>query len=608
VTTPTLGQFQLHLPGLLKVLAEHLYSSQRVGVRELLQNAHDSCVRRAAEQSEVGYRPRIDITMDNGARILRVADNGSGLTAEEIHTYLIVIGRGYTSELRERLAVANEETSIELIGQFGIGFLAAYLLASEVVMETKSAQHKPLRWRSVGDQEFEISEGSREHVGTTIELKLKPSAFYLLRERVLIDVIREYADFLPTAIHVENSSTPVNLRLPPWDQPDWDNACRDYARRRFNEAELLCILPLTDGKVDLGHDSITVPLRGFLFVPAKSVVSVKEYGTLAVYIRRMAICDADKDLLPPWARFVRGVVDCPALQPTASREAVHQDAAFDALRQVLAEQLGNGLRQIAATQPDTWQRIVYGHTDLVMGWASKDADFFRLVAESVPLRTSRGQLPLPEYLRQSGRVVYYTTRELGSLQDKILAEGRDVPAIDASWFGVQPFLERYAQTHSDVRLVRLDDSLDTLLLPDASAEYGELFHLCEELGFTVRTATFRPIHLPAVMTYPADAEMIRSAKSALDQGLIPEGFSSLMQNFIQKRQASSGDEGTLHLNTACPLIQRLASGSLAVERKQAALAVIAYFAKLFCGRMIDANEAIADLKAWRNSLERLVEP
>ena len=423
----TRGQFQLHLPGLLKVLAEHLYSTQRVGLRELLQNAHDSCVRRSIEQTETGYRPRIDLLIEPETHLLRVADNGSGLTEEEIHQYLTVIGRGYTRELRERLAANDIETSRELIGQFGIGFLSAYLLASEVTVETRSVNRPALRWHSVGDQEFELSDGSRAEPGTTVELKLKPSAYFLLREQILIETVREYADFLPTAIHVQGSSVPANLGTPPWEEPDGEMACRNYIKRRFDEADPLWVLPLHDGIVDLGHDTITVPLRGFLFVPAQSVVSIKEYGTVAVYIRRMSICDADKDLLPSWARFVRGVIDCPALQPTASREAVHQDDAFEAVRQVLAEQLGKGLRTLATGRPESWRQIVYGHTDLILGWASKDADFFRLVANSVPLRTSRGRIALPEYLKISGNVVYYTTRQLGSLQDKVLAEGRDAP-------------------------------------------------------------------------------------------------------------------------------------------------------------------------------------
>ncbi|HVT79888.1 MAG TPA: ATP-binding protein [Phycisphaerae bacterium] len=602
------GTFQLHLPGLLKVLAEHLYSSQRVGVRELLQNAHDSCVRRSVEQWEASYRPRIDLSIDARAKVLRVSDNGSGLTTQEIQTYLTVIGRGYTRELRERLAAEDADRSQLLVGQFGIGFLAAYLLASEVTVETLSANSAALRWRSIGDDGYELDAGSRERQGTTVELKLKPSANFLLRESLLTDTVREYADFLPTPVFVADSAAPANLGSPPWEQSDPESACRAYAARRFGESEPLCVLQLRDGKVNLGHDTVTVPLRGFLFIPAQSVVSVKEYGTAAVYIRHMAICDADKDLLPDWARFVRGVIDCPALQPTASREAVHQDDAFEALRQILAEQLGAGLRRIAREEPQAWRQVVFAHTDLIMGWAAKDDDFFRLVADSVPLRTSRGRIAFPEYLQASGGGIYYTTRELGSLQEKILAEGRDLPAIDASWFGVQEFLKRYAAIKNGLPMIRLDDDLGRLLQPVTPGPYQELLTLCEELGFNTRAASFKPADFPAVMTYPAGAEFVRDATSALNQGLIPDGFSSFLHEYVSQKQASTPAHGTLHLNISCPLIQRLAAAEVPVARKQAALATIAFFARLFCGRMLDASQATTDLASWRKSLERLVLP
>ena len=99
----------------------------------------------------------IDLTIEPDAHVLRVTDNGSGLTEAEIHGYLTVIGRGYTRELCERLAADDIESSRQLIGQFGIGFLSAYLLASAVTVETRSKGHAALRWHSVGDQEFELS-------------------------------------------------------------------------------------------------------------------------------------------------------------------------------------------------------------------------------------------------------------------------------------------------------------------------------------------------------------------------------------------------------------------------------------------------------------------
>src|SRR5207237_577222 len=222
------------------------------------------------------------------------------------------------------------------------------------------------------------------------------------------------------------------------------------------------------------HDSVTVPLKGFLFVPPGSVASVREFGDLTVFIRRMFICERERDLLPPWARFVRGVIECSVLQPTASREGIHQDENFESVRQALEEQLGAGLRRLARDEPAVWKKVVRGHSDVIIGWAVSDNDFFERVEDIVHFRTTRGPLSLPDYLEQSGGTLYFVTRELGSLQEQLLAEGRDVPAIDASWFSVAPFLEKYAQRHPDVGLVQLDGEADTLLRPVPEGPFAAL--------------------------------------------------------------------------------------------------------------------------------------
>src|SRR5215216_2508165 len=113
--------FKLHLPGLLKVLAEHLYSNKQVAIRELIQNAHDSCVRRAVEGGEKDYQPRVDIELDAARRLLTISDNGYGLTQGEIADYLSTIGRSYTRELRENLSLLSPDEAGQLIGQFGFG-------------------------------------------------------------------------------------------------------------------------------------------------------------------------------------------------------------------------------------------------------------------------------------------------------------------------------------------------------------------------------------------------------------------------------------------------------------------------------------------------------
>lgn len=248
-------QFQIHLPGLLKVLAENLYSTKKVAIRELLQNAHDSCVRRSVEGAERGYRPRIDVAIDTTRRVLTIRDNGSGLSAADITNYLATIGRSYTRELGEKLSILSPEEASKLIGQFGLGFLSAFLVGSEVTLITRSMQpdSPALRWHSTGDVHYDVSPALRDEIGTTVELLVK--------------------------------------------------------------------------------------------------------STLAV-------------------------------------------------QQALEQQLVAGLRSIALDDPATWKKIVYGHSDVIIGWAVRDNEFFTQVADIVTFQTSRGLLSLPDYLALTNDSVY----------------------------------------------------------------------------------------------------------------------------------------------------------------------------------------------------------
>ena len=171
------------------------------------------------------------------------------------------------------------------------------------MLTTRSVQGGPaLRRHSTGDEHYDLAPTERDEVGTTVQLKVKPAASFILNEQTLTDAVRTYADFLPIPIHVNGDEYPVNLMTPPWEMDDPDKAVLEYIGRAFHGGPPLCVLPLHDGKVNVGHDKLTVPLKGFLFVPPGSVASVREFGDLTVFIRRMFICERERDLLPPWAR------------------------------------------------------------------------------------------------------------------------------------------------------------------------------------------------------------------------------------------------------------------------------------------------------------------
>jgi molecular chaperone HtpG len=607
MTEPTQQQFQIHLPGLLKVLAESLYSTKKVAIRELLQNAHDSCVRRSVEGSERSYRPRVDVSIDPARRTLTIRDNGSGLSQEEVINYLSTIGRSYTRDLSERLSILAPEEAAKLIGQFGLGFLSAFLIASEVTLTTHSMQpgSSALRWHSTGDVHYDLTQAFRDEIGTTIELLIKPSAAFVLNEDVLVETIRQYADFLPVPIYVSGMSQPVNLMTPPWELPNPQAQALDYVERTFHTQDPLCVIPLSDQEIDLGHDTLHLPLKGFLFVPPSSVASVREYGDLIVFIRRMFICDRQRDLLPPWARFVRGVIDCPSLQPTASREEIQQDEMFVFVQQALKTQLVAGLRHIAQNDPALWKQIVRGHSDVITGWAASDNEFFKQVADIVAFRTSRGLLGLPEYLGLTSGAIYYVTRELGSLQEQLLGEGRGVPVLDASWFGVKPFLEKYADWKQNIQLIQMDGEASQLLRPVAAAPFAKLLDYYHSHGVRARVAAFKPEDVPAVMMYPKDAEFLIEAQHALDAGELPGPLAGFVSDFMRKKNvAEDENKGRLYLNAACPLITRLIESPPAEAALQATLALIYQVARLFAGRTLTTADATM---AFREAVQALQE-
>jgi molecular chaperone HtpG len=394
---------------------------------------------------------------------------------------------------------------------------------------------------------------------------------------------------------------------PPWESDDPQAAAREYVSRAFHGTQPLWILPLTDWQVDLGHDTFTVPLQGFLFVPPESIASIHEFGDLRVSIRRMFICERERDLLPPWARFVRGIIECPLLQPTASREGIHQDDNYETVRLALEEQLGRGLRELAETDPATWRRIVRGHTDVIVGWAASENEFFERVEDIVTFRTSRGSLSLREYLDLTNGTLYYVTRELGSLQEQVLAEGRDVPAIDASWFAVTPFLQKYARRHPEVNLVQLDGEAERLLQPVKGDAFAELLAPYRAQGLRARVAAFKPADVPAVILYPQGAELAQDARASAEAGELPGPLAGLVNEYIEHKFAGGKAlQGTLYLNASCPLIQRLVECPPAPPVRDAVLTLLHQVARLFAGRMLSATDAVTAFRQAGQAIEELI--
>ncbi len=607
-------QFQLNLPDLLKVLAEHLYSSRKVAIRELIQNAHDSITRYQADGAPAGYRPRVDLTVDPESKRITIQDNGQGMTDQDIVQYLTTIGNSYTREFKERMEFRSPDKATQLIGQFGLGFLSAFLAASEVTLLTRSTKSdQGWRWFCDGSEFFDMRPADVTFVGTRVELTVKPEAEFLLEETVLTETIRQYADFLGVPIYLNNDPAPINLMTPPWEAPNRQQAELEYIERAFRQRNPICIIELRDQEIDLGHDTMVIPLRGFVYVPQGSVVSLQEYGDLNIYIRRMFIAAHERDLMPSWARFFRGVIDCPSLQPTVSRESLHQEDNYLAVQQALEQQLLEGLRNIAEDHPDIWKQIVISHTDLVLGWITVNQEFFEQVADLLPLRTSRGQLTMIDYLEQTHNTLYFVTREMGSLQEQVLGEGYEVPVIDASWFAVRPFLEKYASRHKGIQLVQMDGDARRLMRPVPNEDYTEILAFYKSQNIKAKVAAFKPPVVPALVLYPRNADTIAEAKRALDSNELSAPFAAMIQAYLDRQddEAEANDDvdaatGVLYLNASSPLMRQMVETPPAPAVRDSVLTLLYQMARLFAARTMTAQDAVKAFEGASTAIKGLM--
>jgi molecular chaperone HtpG len=471
--------------------------------------------------------------------------------------------------------------------------LSGFTLASQITLTTRSYQSADgFCFECSGDEQFELTASKRVEIGTTVLLRLKPEVSYLLDDHRLIQAIQKYAGFLPVPIYVNGQDHPLNRQPPPWIQDDPIAAANAFVTRETQQ-EPLAIIPLRESRVALNHDTLTVPLRGFLWVPQKMHLGETTSADLRVYIRRMLICKGETNLLPKNA-FVSGVIECPMLQPTASREALVHDDAYEMVAQAIDCQLQEALRSIARHQPDKWKEIVSLHGNSLLAWAEDDWEFQILIEDLLLLNSSQGPQTLPDYLAASDGVIYFCTRQLGSLQERVMSESHGLPVLDASARAVKAFLERYAGRHPNTRLVQLDGDLAHLLQPASDPRFAEMLQYFSQLGQKVQLATFRPASIPALLVCTARAQLARETREALSHGDVPQSVTHSLQRFVvEAEQQGEALDGVLMLNTDCPLLQNMVQRDLNNRQYNATLQIVYQQAKFFSGRLLDTAQATA---------------
>ncbi len=566
---PERFKMETNFEGLIKLLAEHLYSEPDVFVRELVQNANDSIVRRRSVEPD--HAGRIEIACDPTARTLVFRDNGIGMDRQDIREFLAVIGSSGTGATRREMDEQGARLAFDLIGQFGIGMLSAFVVAERVVVRTrKLGGLEAFAWHNSGSIDCELYPDDKRDAGSEIHITVGEGFTFMLDEQRLKEAVIKYCEFIPFPVSL-NGEGPVNAMDAPWHRKVWptdeakEAAYRDFLTRRYPDM-VLDVIPV---EIDEPYAA-----RGALFISDRHVPDVNTGGVVDIFVRRMLIRSDDSTLLPPWAKFVRGVVDSHDLQPTAARDNIQRNhPSFAALQERLGDAIVGRLAFLAEFDPAKFTRINLWHHYHLKGMAFYHDDFFEKVGDLLLFETSRGQMSLRQYLGlndpkagDARAPIYYFAYSGAATQFYRLADARGWVVINAGYSFEAELLKKYAERHADrVRLERLDATDDPELFlrlePDEQERYRALEldvegHLYRRGVGNVRVQMrrFSPEDLPAVIIQTAETAAEEKLQGVLAGLSLLDAMDEIAREALEQ---SRRRPQFLLLNVDNPLVQQL---------------------------------------------------
>ena len=434
-TTAETRKFEAEVAQVLHLVTHSLYSHKEIFLRELISNASDACDKLRfealahpdwmADDAEL----RIDVSFDAAARTLSVHDNGIGMDRDELVANLGTIASSGTRRYLESLA-ADKKADSRLIGQFGVGFYSAFVVADRVTVTSRRAgtpAGEGVRWESDGQGEYTLESVDVPQRGTTVTLHLKEDEKEFLEAWKLRSLISRYSDHIGFPIRMpklddgkasEEWET-VNSASALWTRPKSELKDEDYQNfykslsHDFNDA-----LTWTHNRVE-GNQNFT----SLLYVPAKAPFDFmngrEERKGLKLYIRRVFIMDASEQLLPAYLRFVCGVVDSDDLPLNVSREILQQNRQVERIRGACTKRVLDLLDKLATDEAEKYATFWSAFGSVLKEGIAEDTGNRERIAKLLRFASTRsdGAAPtvsLDDYIgrMQAGQeIIWYITAD-----------------------------------------------------------------------------------------------------------------------------------------------------------------------------------------------------
>lgn len=568
------GSISIHTENIFPIIKKFLYSDHEIFLRELVSNAVDA-IQKLKRLSSIGEFSgdledgKVEVKVDTDAKTITISDNGLGLTAEEIKKYINQIAFSGASDFLEKY---KSEDKSQIIGQFGLGFYSAFMVAHKVEINSLSWQPgaASARWECDGSTSFSISAGDRTTRGTDIVLRVAEDSEEFLDSTRLRGIVTKYFNFIPTAIEVDGER--ANTGDPIWSKAPADLTDEDY--KSFYRQ----LYPMAGDPLFWIHLNVDYPfnLTGILYFPKIDNKLETQRDKIQLYSRQVFITDEVKDVVPEFLMLLHGILDSPDIPLNVSRSFLQADGNVKKINnhitKKVADKLGDLFRDDRAAYEQKWSDIglfvKYGMlTDTKFNDRAKDFALYKNVAGK--------HFTLPEYKEhvqanqtdKDGNVVMLYTSNTDQQQvyiDALEKRGYDTLVLDHPVLD-SPFAQHVERQEEKLKIKRVDgDSPDKLI----EKEEPTLDLLTQEQK-DLATSTFKA----ALKNDKLDVKLENLTPDDLPVTLTQNEMMRRMREMYRSQGMADlfgDDAGTLVVNTNHPLVNKLVSTTSEEDRNQLA--------------------------------------
>lgn len=513
------GSLSINSENIFPIIKKWLYSDHDIFFRELISNGCDAItkLKKLNMMGEYdfpeGYKGRIDVIVNSTDKTLTFIDNGLGMTEDEVEEYINQIAfSGATDFIEKYKDKANDD---QIIGHFGLGFYSAFMVASEVHIDTLSYKKgaKAVHWECDGGTEFSMSEGDKAEVGTKITLFVNDDVLEFCNKYKAKEVIEKYCSFMPTEIYIsegpDKEAELLNETNPLWNRHP--NECTEEDYKKFYRDVF------KDYKEPLFwiHLNMDYPfnLKGILYFPKINMEYESIEGTIKLYNNQVFIADNIKEVIPEFLMLLKGVIDCPDLPLNVSRSALQNDGFVKKISDYISKKVADKLSGMCKTDKENYEKYWEDISPFIKFGCLKDDKFCEKMTDYILFKNLDGKyLTLPECLEvkpidveenatdengdkveaeiveedteetKKEKTIYYVTDEKQQSQYINMFKQAKMDAVILNHNIDQPFVSQLESKNEGIKFLRIDaDITDSLKNKTSKKAQEELDKQADEL-------------------------------------------------------------------------------------------------------------------------------